>query len=107
MRAAFPPIHKNDFGALTLFSSCRQGVCRSLISRLFLLLSTDSRAQFIGPLTINPITHASVAVGDLLTVTISVTNTVPADRLLWSISSGPAGVTITNGILPANALLTW
>jgi hypothetical protein len=107
MRATLPSIDLSDFGKPASFSSWIKGGWLLLIGVLILVFSTDARAQFIGPLRINPISNTSVEVGELLTLTVSVTNTVPSNRLLWSISSGPAGVSITNSTLANSALLTW
>jgi len=78
-----------------------------LVGLLVLVFFREASAQFIGPLRINTIGNTSVELGDVLSLSISVTNTVTANRLFWTISSGPAGVAITNSTPANTALLTW
>jgi len=72
-----------------------------------LFLPVCARAQVTGLLKINPISDAQVQLGSNLVVTVSVTNSVPVNSLLWSIASGPSGVFITNSTPANTALLTW
>src|SRR3954469_14375747 len=74
---------------------------------LGLFLPVCALAQVNGLLKINPVNDTQVQLGSNLVVTVSVTNNVPVNSLIWSIPSGPAGVFITNSTPANTAVLTW
>jgi len=64
--------------------------------------------QILDPLVINPISDTTVALGDTLSLTVSVTNIgVSANELVWTLQNPPPGAGITNGTDPSTALITW
>src|ERR1051325_4492131 len=80
---------------------------RLALALLLLSIPLGAAAQFIGPLVINPIADTNIAPGTSLSITVSVTNDVLPNSLLWSLSSAPAGAAIVNGSLPNTAVFTW
>ncbi len=78
-----------------------------MLGLLLLWSPLRAAAQFIGPLAINPIADTNIAPGTSLSITVSVTNNVQPNSLLWSLSPAPAGAAIVNGSLPNTAVFTW
>src|SRR5439155_25157815 len=94
-------------GSLPVLSSAHLTWTRLLLAAVLLSFPLRAAAQFIGPLVINPISDTNITPGTSLSITVSVTNNVPANSLLWSLSSAPAGASIVNGSLPNTAVFSW
>src|SRR6476646_10345339 len=105
MRSTFRLTHCNRTPWTRFSTLVRSGLF--LVPAVLFGFASEVSAQVSSQLQIVPISNTSIELGDTLSVTVLVTNSVAPGNLQWSIGSGPAGISIVNSSPDSAALLTW